>query len=148
MPVPRGERRDMDQSAVRFAVALIAVSCYGQDAVEARAYLNQGVGAYKAERYPQAVEFFQKAVELDPAFKTAHLYLATAYMSQYIPGADSPENTRFAENAHDEFRAVLKLDPNNGIATASIASLYFNQKKLDEAKDWYQRLGVINPENK
>src|SRR5260370_988028 len=69
-------------------------------------------------------------------------------MSQYIPGAESPENVRLAENAHDEFQAVLKLDPNDELATASIASLYFNQKKLDEAKDWNKRLVAINPENK
>src|SRR5260370_39107653 len=69
-------------------------------------------------------------------------------MSQYIPGAESPENVRLAENAHDEFQAVLKLDPNDELATASIASLYFNQKKLDEAKDWNKRLVAINPQNK
>jgi tetratricopeptide (TPR) repeat protein len=106
------------------------------------------VAAYKNARYPEAVEFFKRAAELDPSFKTAHLYLATAYMSQYIPGAESPENVRLAESAHDEFQVVLKLDPKDEIATASIASLYFNQRKLDEAKDWNKRLVVINPENK
>ena len=137
----------MDRSLVLFA-ALLAVSAYGQEPANARAYLNQGVQAYKDARYPQAVEFFQKAVELDPNSKTAHLNLATAYMSQYIPGAESPENARLAESAHDEFQAVLKLDPNDELATASIASLYFNQKKLDEAKDWNKRLVAINPQNK
>src|SRR5207245_4796098 len=100
-----------DRSVVWFALALFALPGYGQDAVNARTYLNQGVQAYKGARYPQAVEFFQRAVELDPNSKTTHLYLATAYMNQYIPGAESPENLRLAEAAHDEFRAVLKLDP-------------------------------------
>jgi Tfp pilus assembly protein PilF len=148
MPAPRGEGKIMDRTAVRFAAALIAVSSYGQEAVNARTYLNQGVRAYKDAKYLQAADFFQRAVELDPNSKTAHLYLATAYMSQFIPGADSPENIRLAESAHEGFRAVLKLDPNDELATASIASLYFNQKKLDEAREWNQRLVVINPQNK
>ena len=32
-----------------------------------------------------------------PTFPTARLYLATAYMSQYIPGAESPENQQNAK---------------------------------------------------
>jgi tetratricopeptide (TPR) repeat protein len=133
---------------VLFAAAFLAVSGYGQEPANARTYLNQGVAAYKNARYLEAVDFFRKAVELDPNSKTAHLYLATAYMSQYIPGAESSENTRQADSARDEFQAVLKLDPNDEMATASIASLYFNQKKLNDAKDWNRRLIVMNPENK
>ena len=109
-----------DLSVVWFALALFAVPGYGQDAVNARTYLNQGVQAYKSARYAQAIEWFQRAVELDPNSKIAHLYLATAYMSQYIPGVESPENLRLAESAHDEFRAVLTLDPKDETATASI----------------------------
>src|SRR5437660_81444 len=119
----------MDRFLVLFAAAFLAVSGYCQDPANSRAYLNHGAQAYKGGRYAQAVEFFQKAVELDPDSKTAHLYLATAYMSQCIPGEESPGNARLAESAHDEFQAVLKLDPNDELATASIASLYFNQKK-------------------
>jgi Tfp pilus assembly protein PilF len=140
--------RDRQRFLVLFGVALLASSGHGQDLVEARTNLNRGVQAYKDAKYPDAVEFFKRAVELEPDFTTAHLYLATAYMSQYIPGAESPDNTRMAESAYDEFRAVLKLDPKNEVATASIAALRLNQKELDEAKDWNKRLIDINPQNK
>jgi tetratricopeptide (TPR) repeat protein len=93
-------------------------------------------------------------VELDPNLKTAHLHLATVYMGraaqltrQYIPGAES-EHDRLAAKALDEFQAVLKLDPNDETAAASIASIYFDQKKFDEANEWNKRLIVINPLNK
>src|SRR5690242_19451835 len=130
------------------AVALVAASTTGCQKLQARDNLNKGVQAYKNARYPEAVAFFQKAVELDPSFKTTHLYLATAYMSQYIPGAESPENVRMAKSAYDEFQRVLELDPKDELATASIASLYFNQKKLDEAKEWNKKLIALNPQNK
>jgi tetratricopeptide (TPR) repeat protein len=133
---------------VLLSVAALAAVSTGCQQLKARDNLNKGVQAYKNAKYPEAVAFFQKAVELDPSFKTTHLYLATAYMSQYIPGAESPENVRMAESAYNEFQNVLKLDPNDELATASIASLYFNQKKLDDAKEWNKKLIALNPQNK
>jgi Tfp pilus assembly protein PilF len=127
------------------AFALLATGC---QKLQSRDQLNKGVQAYKNAQYPQAVENFKKAVELDPNFPTARLYLATAYMSQYIPGADSPENNQMAQAAHDQFQKVLEQDPRNDVAMASIASLYYNQKKFDEAKQWYEKLVATNPNNK
>jgi tetratricopeptide (TPR) repeat protein len=130
------------------AVVALALTASGCQQLKARDNLNKGVQAYKNAKYPEAIAFFQKAVELDPTFKTTHLYLATAFMTQYIPGAESPENKRLAENAYNEFQEVLKLDPKDELATASIASLYFNQKKLEEAKEWNKKLIALNPQNK
>ena len=139
----------MRRSVIVLLVAALAIlGSTGCQQLKARDNLNKGVQAYKNAKYPEAVAFFQKAVELDPSFKTTHLYLATAYMSQYIPGAESPENVRMAENAYNEYQNVLKLDPKNETATASIAALYFNQKKMDEAKEWNHKLIALKPQNK
>jgi tetratricopeptide (TPR) repeat protein len=131
--------------AAVFAVSLVASGC---QKLKARDHLNKGVQSYKNAQYPQAVEHFKTAVELDPQFPTARLYLATAYMSQYIPGADSPENVQMAEAAHEQFQKVLDQDPKNEVAIASIAMLYFNQKKLDDAKQWYEKMIAVNPKYK
>ena len=48
--------------------------------------LKLGVAAYKNSQYEEAIQHFQKATELDPANVNPHLYLATSYVSQYIPG--------------------------------------------------------------
>jgi tetratricopeptide (TPR) repeat protein len=127
------------------ATVLLSAGC---EKLRARDHLNKGVSAYKNARYPDAVEHFKVAVELDPAFPMARLYLATAYMSQYIPGADSPENNQMAQSAHEQFLKVLEQEPNNTVALASIASLFFNQKKLDDAKEWNMKLIAVDPANK
>jgi Tfp pilus assembly protein PilF len=127
------------------AMALLATSCRK---LQARDQLNKGVQAFKNAQYPQAVEHFKTAVDLDPDFPTARLYLATAYMQQYIPGADSPDNQQMATAARDQFQKVLDKKPNDELAIASIASLLFNEKKLDEAQQWYERLVAVNPNNK
>src|SRR5260370_35553306 len=89
-------------------LAFLAIGTTGCDKLKARDNLNKGIQSYRNARYPEAVAYFQKAVELDPSFKTTHLYLATAFMSQYIPGADLPENVHMAEKAYNEYQNVLK----------------------------------------
>jgi tetratricopeptide (TPR) repeat protein len=138
------------------AVALVSTGC---EKLKARDNLNKGVQAFKSAKYNTAVEHFKEAVRLDPEFPTARLYLATAYMSQYIPGADSEENMQNARAAETEFLRVLEKDPSNALAIESLASLHYNQAqggqtldqkvlKLDEAAKWYTRLADVDPNNK
>jgi Tfp pilus assembly protein PilF len=138
-------KRNLAIVVVIAASAILATSC---EKLKARDQLNRGVQAYRSAQYPQAVENFKMAVQLDPNFPTARLYLATAYMSQYIPGAESPENVQMATAAHDQFQKVLDQDPKNDVAIASIASLYYNQKKFEDAKQWYEKLVAVNPNSK
>src|ERR1041384_6075406 len=108
------------------AVTLLASGC---QKLRSRDQLNKGVQAFKNAQYADAVESFKTAVEVDPNFPTARLYLATASMQQYIPGAESPENNRMAQAAHDEFMKVLEQTPNDKTAVASLASLYLNRSE-------------------
>jgi tetratricopeptide (TPR) repeat protein len=137
------------------ALALLSTGC---EKLKARDSLNKGVREFKSAKYNAAVEHFKEAVRLDPEFPTARLYLATAYMSQYIPGAESDENMQNARAAEQEFLRVLERDPNNTLAIESIASLHYNQaqggtveqkmQKLDEAAKWYTKLASVDPNNK
>jgi tetratricopeptide (TPR) repeat protein len=128
------------------ATALAALNI-GCNQLRARDHLNKGVQAFTAAQYPEAVEHFKTAVELDPGFAAARLYLATAYMQQYIPGAESPENAKMAQAAFDNFKKVLEVEPKNTIAIASIASLNLNQKKWEDAQQWYEKLVSVDPNN-
>ena len=126
------------------ALILTATSCAK---LQSRNEINTGVASFKNAQYPEAVEHFKKAVEYDPSFVTARLYLATAYMQQWIPGADSPENAQMAKAAMDQFQKVLEQQPKNSNAVASIASIYLNDKKLDDAQQWYEKLAAVDPNN-
>ena len=69
-----------------FAVAFGATGCVK---LKARDLLNKGVVAYTDGKYDQAIEDFKQAKDLDPTLMNARLYLATAYATQYVPGAPS-----------------------------------------------------------
>src|SRR6266566_2218184 len=102
------------------ALGVLVFVSTGCDKLKSRDELNKGVASFKNAKYLDAVEHFKTAVDLDPSNPNARLYLATAYMSQYIPGAESPENLQMAQRAHEEFQQVLTLDPENDVAMASI----------------------------
>jgi len=137
------------------ALTLLGTGC---NKLKSRDDLNKGVAAYKNAKYSDAVNLFQEAVSLDDTNPNARVYLATAYMMQWIPGAESPENIQFASKAKEEFGKVLDKDPNNGVALASLASLAFNEAdplpleqkmaKLDEAATWYTKLVTADPKNR
>jgi tetratricopeptide (TPR) repeat protein len=144
-------------SATLLAATLVLAGT-GCDKLKSRDHLNKGVSSFRNAKYPDAVDHFQQAIALDPGNPNAEIYLATAYMMQWIPGAESPENQEFANKAQAEFMKVLDKDPNEKVSIASLASLAYNaaqslppdQKlmKLDEAAKWYHKLIDVDPKNK
>jgi tetratricopeptide (TPR) repeat protein len=126
-------------------VALALLATTGCNKLRARDQLNKGVQAYKSAKYEDAIERFKNAVSLDDSLLNARLYLATAYANQYIPGADTPENNRNAEQAIAEFKNVLQRDPSNITSLKGIASLYFQMKKFEEAKEFNRKVIQADP---
>src|SRR4051794_2185814 len=106
------------------AIVLFTAGC---SKLRSRDEMNKGVQAYKNAHYQDAINHFKAAVELDPTNQNAQLYLATSYMTQWVPGADSPENNRMAAAAATEFEKVLNKDPQNKIALASLASMAYSK---------------------
>ena len=129
-------------------VALALFSSLGCDKLKARDQLNKGVKAYKDNHYEQAIDHFQQSVQLDPTLINARMYLATAYVSQYIPGVDSPDNLRTAQQAIDEYQKVIDANPSRDQKVNSakgIAYLYLNEKKWEDAKKYYRMASELDP---
>jgi len=134
------------------ALLILAVSFSGCNKLKARDLLNKGVASFKNGQYDAAIENFKQAKDLDPTLMNARLYLATAYASQYIPGAPSPQNTRLGEQAIAEFKDVLTIDPNNMSAIDGIGSIIFQMagqpydpKKFEESKTYHQKHIDLRP---
>jgi tetratricopeptide (TPR) repeat protein len=126
---------------------LLVLFASGCDRLKARDHLNKGVQAYRNAQFQPAIVHFKEAVRLDPTLLNARLYLATAYAQQYVPGAESEDNLKTAQLAIDSFQDVLRIDPGNLTAIASVAQIYFNMKKFDEAKEYNERRIKLEPTN-
>ncbi len=129
------------------AIAAVLMISTGCTKLKARDELNKGVAAFKAMQYKPAVEHFKTAVDLDPTMLNARLYLATAYANQYVPGADSEANTQVGEQAVAEFQKVLQEDSQNTGSIGGIASIYFQMKRFDDAKEYYRKHVAVEPTN-
>src|SRR5216684_718693 len=137
----------MTRRASAFAALLIlAAGLSGCSKLKARYLLNKGVAAFKNGLYDTAVEDFKQAKDLDPALIVARLYLATAYATQYIPGAPSEQNVRLGTAAVNEFKEDLQIDPNNISAIDGVGSILFQMagtpydpKKFEESKSYHQK---------
>jgi len=128
------------------ALLVLAAGGSGCSKLRARDLLNKGVAAYKNAQYDAAIEDFKQAKDLDPGLMNARLYLATAYASQYIPGAPSDQNVRLGTQAVNEFKEVLSIDDKNISAIDGIGSILFQMastpydpKKFDESKSYHQK---------
>src|SRR6202023_2880241 len=132
-----------------FSLALLAVvvaAGSGCNKLKARDLLNKGVANFKNGQYDASVENFKQAKDLDPSLLNARLYLATAYATEYIPGAPSDDNVRVGQQAVNEFQDVLSVDPKNLSALDGIGSILYNMagtpfdpEKYNESKKYHQK---------
>jgi tetratricopeptide (TPR) repeat protein len=87
--------------------------------------LDRGLGFYNkgyAQNYKRAAEEFQKALDLDPTYSQAALYLARTY------------NAMFDEaNAEKYFRRAIEIDPDYLEARASFGGMLLDIGNTDEA---------------
>jgi len=132
-----------------FAVALagMVLSMSGCKQLQARDQLNKGVEAYKAAKYEEAIGHFQKATQLDPTLPMAKSYLATALAQNVVPGLDTAENMKTANQAIGMFQEVLDKEPSDVNSLKQIAGIYFSVKKYPEAKEWQKKVLAVDPKD-
>jgi tetratricopeptide (TPR) repeat protein len=133
-----------------FLIALALLS-FGCNKLKARDNLNKGVNSFKAGQYTAAADSFKAAIDLDPDLPSARLYLATAYMTQYVPGSEAPDNKRNADSALKEFKTALDSnldDKNKLIAMQSLANLYYQMRDYSTAEEWHKKVIAADPKNK
>jgi len=129
------------------AVLLSLPFSSGCQKLRARDQLNKGVAAFRNAQFQAAIMHFKTAVGLDPTLLNAKLYLATAYFQQYIPGGESPENVKIGQQAIEAFEEVLKTDPNNTTAIASIGQTYYNMRQFEKSKEYQRHWVQVDPNN-
>ena len=135
------------RTALAVALAGMVLSMSGCNQLAARDQLNKGVEAYKGARYEEAIDHFQKATQLDPSLPMAKTYLATALAQNVVPGMDTPENLKTAQQAISIFQEVLAKDPSDVNSLKQIAGIYYSIKKFDDAKLWQKKVLAVDPKD-
>jgi len=134
-------------TAIAVTLTGMVLSLGGCNRLAARDQLNKGVDAYKSARYEEAIGHFQKATELDPSLPMAKTYLATALAQNVVPGLDTPDNLKTAQQAISIFQEVLAKDSSDVNSMKQIAGIYFSIKKFPEAKEWQKKVLAVDPKD-
>jgi tetratricopeptide (TPR) repeat protein len=103
---------------------------------EALRYYFKGILARDARRNDEAMEFFQKAIELNPDLEGPHLELGSIY---YIK--------RLYDLEIKEYQEVLRLNPNNTDALFNLGEAYETKGLYDLAIKEYERIIALEPED-
>ncbi len=141
------QRRNLSVLVALVLVAVMASGCTFYGKLKARDNLNKGVTAYSNKDYPRAEAFFKESIKYDPELLHAWLYLATTYRVQ-VPPIDTPDGRAMANKAIAAFEDVLKVDPKNENAMASIAGLYVSPLgDRDKAREWQRKRMDLDPKN-
>src|SRR5262249_48305466 len=105
-------RNRLGQVIVPGLLALLVVAAAGCNKLKTREHLNNEVRPNKQPKCTSTIKHSKPAIDLNPQFPVARLYLATAYANQFVPGAESADNMKMGQQAVDEFKKVLQDDPN------------------------------------
>lgn len=138
------------QDLARLLSAVVALSLFSIAVAQSAAdnpELQLGVEAYKQARYDEAIQHFEKAVLKDPGAVNPHLYLATVYVQEYIPGVETAENLQLGARSLEQYKKVLEIDSSHLNATKGIAYLDLQMKKFDESRDYYRRATELDPKD-
>jgi len=139
--------------ALVFITVISGAGCSYYNRIIARKNLVDGSKAYKDRKFQEAEQLFRDAVSRDPngetvEGKTAQLFLARTLHSEYI---GDRQNKNKAEEAINEYKKSLKVDPNDQSSYKAISSLLENLQRNDEWLTWVTERSKnesIKPENR
>ena len=109
--------------------------------------MNGGVAAFKSGNSQAAIDSFTRALQLDPDFVEAELYLASAYASMVKPDQPAAQNQEIGRKAIESFEHVLQKQPDNADAIAGLAGVYASTGNPGKSRELYLRLTKSSPQN-
>lgn len=78
--------------------------------IRAKSAMKDGNKQYKEENFKRAIEYYQRAVELDPNFSEAWFYLGSSHQALHRPGKDTPENVEHLDKAIEAYKKSLETN--------------------------------------
>lgn len=94
-----------------------------EQCVQSFSFLRQGMQSYKRNQFDQAIEFFNKTVELNPKLAGVHYYIGLSY-----------NNLEKYSDAVPAFQKELEINPKNADSYFALGYAYFALNQNESAK--------------
>jgi tetratricopeptide (TPR) repeat protein len=129
------------------AVMLVSVAVAQTNAQQE---IQLGKQALTQGKYDEAIQHFDNANNLVPNNPFVQLDLADAFAQKYVPGVDSADNERVADQAITYYERVIEGGTSRTASESAekgIAFLNAQMKKFDESKDYYSKAKKLNQQD-
>jgi tetratricopeptide (TPR) repeat protein len=130
------EAKNFPEAIRHFAEAETVAKTVNPALLDKSFYFEVGAAYERNHQYPEADQYLQKAIDLDPDFAEALNYLG--YML-----ADRGEQL---ERARSLVERAIKLDPKNGAFLDSMGWTLFKLNQPDQALPWMLKAVAASPE--
>src|SRR5208283_1265790 len=128
LPILRGEmaRRQSWLFALGLLLALfgLGTGCNRNPTVRKQKFLEQGNHNFDQGKFPEAIIFYGRALQIEPRFAEAHHKLAQCYLKQGSWAL-----------AYHELSRTVELEPENWPAQTELGQILLAAGKGQEAKD-------------
>ena len=132
-----------------------------QNPDDAVLYYNLGVSAAQMEENERAIDYYKKAIELDPSMHNARINLAYVILAQERPivdemnslgmsKADQKKYEELAEKRNQLYRdamphleKVMEKDPDNLEAARTMMNMYYQLNQPKKAEEMKQKIAEI-----
>lgn len=108
--------------------------------LSANKHLKEANKLYTQEKFRQASEEYEKALEKNPELKVAYLYLGTCYSSLYKPGKDTDRNKAYSEDAIIYLLKAEEAYPEQENVVIALGSMYDKLGNFDEAEKYFLKI--------
>jgi tetratricopeptide (TPR) repeat protein len=116
--------------------------------VQARMEFKQGNASYKSENYRDAIKYYKRGLELDPAAKQVWRSVGLAAMAVYRPGDTSKQNLAYAEEALSAFEHFAEAYPDDAKVQDYILTILMSSERYDDALKRLRAKSAKNPNDK
>ncbi len=110
--------------------------CFRNPNVRKERFFEQGNRNFEQGKYPEALIFYGRALQLDPRFAEAHYKMAQCHMKQSSWAA-----------AYQELQRTIDLQPENWPAQIDLGQILLAGGRAQEAKDRALLILRSNPQN-
>jgi len=133
--------------ALGLVVLLLAGPLYSQQAgeevrtpspreIEAVKEHSRGTEQMLAKKYKEAIEYFKRAIDLNPDFSEAYYNLGIAY-----------EELGKHEDSIETLKKAIRLAPENANAHYALGYAYYQLKRYKDATDAFEHSLALKPGN-
>jgi len=115
--------------------------------LQANHYFSKANQAFTEQKYRDAIENYEKALELNPSLVQAHRFLGESYKAVFSPGVDTERNMERADKALEALNRAYEISPENEEIIHSLADMYDKLRNFEEAEKLFLKILDMNPTN-